>query len=196
MSPQEFEIAKELWKAEYAYASFNSVKDGIRSLSDGGFKRTSPEYDLLSVGIICLYSRPFTRGNAVGKISDSVVPKGFIDLHGHVLTLRDKIFAHSDGDALLGPDQYMNAVQLRKRHGKVALYMTKAIAEPEFFERLMPLVDALIKKTNQRRSLLLTQLQPHIPKTRDGYFRVNILDQAGPVFIKIEDNSPGNRARP
>jgi hypothetical protein len=82
----------------------------------------------------------------------------------------------------------MNAVKLRKRHGKVALYMTKVMAEPKLFDRLMPLVDALIKKTDERRLELLTRLQSHIPKTRDGYFRINILDQAGPVFIKIEDN--------
>jgi hypothetical protein len=188
MTSEEFRNARELWKTEYAFETFKSVRDGIQSLLERG--QASHEYYPLSVGIICLYCRPFTDNSLVGQISIKLVPKEYRDTHDLVFQLRNEIFAHSAGDAILSPDQYMNAVKLRKHRGRAALYITQSKALPELFDRLTPLIAILIEKTDSRRSELFTKIQAQIPTTRDGYFRLNILDQNGPMFIKIDDNWP------
>jgi hypothetical protein len=190
MTAEEFRNAKDLWRMEYAHATFKSVEAGIKSLLERGLNQTSPEYYPLSVGIICLYCRPFTDNALVGQISVKVVPDEYRDSHDRVLQFRNQIFAHSAGDAILGDDQYMNSVKLRKFHGRFSLYITQSTPMPEFFDRLMPLVGILVKETDRRRLERLEEFRLHVPDERDGYFRLNIFDQNGPVFIKIEDNWP------
>ena len=191
MTPEEFQNAKSLWKMEYAHATFESVQDGINSLLGRHLKQSAPEYYSLSVGIVCLYCRPFTYGNHVGRIFPEIVPEEYRDSHKLIVQFRHEIFAHSDAGSILGPDQYMNAVKLEKRREKFAFYITKGTVLPEFFERIRPLVSFLVEETNRRRFQLLAEIQTPVLRARDGFYRLNVFDQSGPAFIEIEENWPG-----
>jgi hypothetical protein len=128
---EEFRDAKDLWKIEYAHATFKEVGHRIKSLLEDNIKRTSPEYYPVSVGIICMYCRPFTDNDLVGKIPIKIVPNKHREIHDRVCKFRNEIFAHTAGDAILGHGEYMNAVKLRNAMGMELPPLARTTIDPK-----------------------------------------------------------------
>src|SRR5260370_8547711 len=114
MTHEEFQTAKSLWKMQYAHVTFKAVQNGVESLLGRELDQAAPEYYSLSVGIICLYCRPFTDTNHVGCISTKIIPAEYRASHKRILLIRNDIFVHLDPGATIGPNQYMNAVKFMK----------------------------------------------------------------------------------
>jgi uncharacterized protein YceH (UPF0502 family) len=66
---------------EFANYSFEIARDVIESILEKKPDDRSPEYYAMSVGVICLYARPFTNNKPVGKLADDIVPAKFKSLH-------------------------------------------------------------------------------------------------------------------
>jgi hypothetical protein len=95
----EFEAACSLWRMEFAFHTFQAVKAGIEKLLERKLHSDEPEYYPLCVGLICLYSRPFTNNRPVGPLPNDIVPKKQLSLHQDIITMRHKLFAHGDDPA-------------------------------------------------------------------------------------------------
>jgi hypothetical protein len=101
----------------------------------------------ISVGLVCLYPRPFTNKKPVGPLSEKIVPNEHLELHRSIIKMRHKPFAHTDASAELRPDDYPNEL-LFTNDGKVLRFsITRFLAEPDLFELMIPLVNALVEKT-------------------------------------------------
>ncbi len=42
----------------------------------------------MTVGVICIYARPFTNNYPVGELSEEIIPTEFKKLHGNIMRLR------------------------------------------------------------------------------------------------------------
>jgi hypothetical protein len=145
-----------------------------------------PEYYPVSVGLICLYARPFTNNKPVGPLSEDIIPTKHIELHRKILHMRNQLFAHTDASAELRPDDYPNELVFENDGKELRFAITRFLGEPETFEAMKPLVDILVKKTWYHREKLSKKFKSHFgPYKNLGEFRLNVLDPVAPIFSKL-----------
>jgi hypothetical protein len=97
---QEFEAACSLWRMQFAFHSFLAVRAGIEKLLERKLHSGEPEYYPMSVGLICLYARPFTNNQPVGPLAEDIIPPKEVNLHRIIITMRHQLFAHVDASAI------------------------------------------------------------------------------------------------
>jgi len=185
---EEFEAACSLWQMESAFHTFQAVRIGIEHFFERKLHSQEPEYYPMTVGLICLYARPFTNNRPVGPLSEDIVPKEHLKLHQDIIHARHTLFAHADASAMIRPDDYPNDL-LFVNNGKGHHFnMTRFLPEPPVFEWMIPLLDALIKKTRYHSNKFTKKLKGHFgPFKNIGEFRLNVLDPAAPIFSKLTD---------
>jgi hypothetical protein len=121
-------------------------------------RHCAPEHYLTIAGLICVYARPFTHDDPVGKLPKEIVPEEFKELHGHIMTLRHQLFAHGDASLTVGKDDYPNETVIENDGQNIAIAVSRAAFKPTFLERMLPLVEALIEKTYYHRLKLSRKL--------------------------------------
>jgi hypothetical protein len=172
---------------ECAHYSLEVVRDAIPRMLKEEWDERCPERYLEIVGIICVYARPFTRSDPVGKLSEQIVPEEFRQLHDHILTLRHKLFAHADASLTVGKDDYPNEVVIEHDGRIPAVCITRASAKKSLLEQMVPLVGALIEKTDYHRSRLGKKYAKAISNLVKGEFRFNVADPEAPIFIPLSE---------
>jgi len=85
-----------LWKAGYAWLSFQSVVDLCDYILSESIQPDDKIYYSLVIAISVLYARPFKHIEGMQKLTDQFVPKEFYQLHRELIVLRDKTTAHVD----------------------------------------------------------------------------------------------------
>jgi hypothetical protein len=183
---EEFQTACALWRMEFAFHTFKASRDGIKNLLERKLHSDEPEYYPLSVGIICLYGRPFTNNRPVGPLAEDIVPTKDLELHRSIILMRHQLFAHSDASAMTRPDDYPNELVFENDNKGTSFHMTRFLAEPEFFKLMVPLVETLMRKTRYNADKLSKTFNRHFGKYRNlGQFRLNVLDPSAPIFSKL-----------
>jgi hypothetical protein len=137
---EEFESACSLWRMEFAHQTFQAVRVGIEHFFKRKLHSQEPEYYPMTVGLICLYARPFTNNRPVGPLSEDLVPLEHLALHREIIKIRHKLFAHGDASVMTRPNDYPNDLVFMN-HGKGHRFnMTRLLLEPSVFERMNPLL--------------------------------------------------------
>jgi hypothetical protein len=86
------------------------------------------------------------------------------------------------------PDDYPNELVFENNNKGTRFHMTRFLAEPEFFELILPLVTTLIKKTRNQADKLSKVFNRHFGKYKNlGQFRLNVLDPSAPIFSKLTE---------
>jgi hypothetical protein len=185
-----FGMAKELWKATFAYAGFIDARECIKDLQEKGFSKESPQYYPLLVGLVCLYARPFTAAERIGALSHNIVPTQFRELHQELLRLRHEMFAHTDPAALLpgataSSDDFASGIVFRYKHKSIYVIPSRFHADPQFLpDFMLPLLEALIEITDKKRKQLHDTLAHYVPK-KLGDYELNVLDTDKPMFKRV-----------
>jgi len=172
---------------EFAHYSFEVVRDALLRMPEGKWDEGAPEHYLTIVGLICVYARPFTWNDPVGNLSEEIIPEEFKELHRDIMRLRHKLFAHADASLTVGKDDYPNEAVIESDGETIAIAASRAAVKPIFLERMLPLVDALIKKTGYHRSRLAKKYAKTIRNLGKGEFRLNVTDPNGPIFVRLSE---------
>jgi hypothetical protein len=184
---EEFQAACSLWQMEFAFHTFQAVRAGIEHFFERKLHSQEPEYYPMTVGLICLYARPFTNNRPVGPLTEDIVPKEYLELHQSIIKMRHQLFAHGDASAMTRPDDYPNDLVFVNNGKTVRFNMTRFLAEPPVFELMKPLLDALIKKTRYHTTKLTEKFKKYFELSNIGEFRLNVLDPAAPIFSKLTE---------
>src|SRR5258708_6178701 len=185
---EEFETACSLWRMEFAFHTFEAVRAGIEKLLERKLHSDEPEYYLMLVGLICLYTRPFTNNRPVGPLTKDIIPEEYLNLHRDIITLRNQLFAHGDASVMTRADDYPNELVFANSRQGRRFHMTRFLAEPPFFEFMKPLLDALIEKTRYHSNKFADNLKGRVgPFKNLGEFRLNVLDANAPIFSKLTE---------
>ena len=141
----------------------------------------------MTVGVICMYARPFTNNKPLGKLADDIVPAQVKSLHGNTITMRHKLFAHSEATLAVGPDNYPHEAVIVNDGNTIAMEVSRVAVNPEGLERMKDLVGALIKKTNYHRLKLANKFAKTLRKLGKGQYRLKVADPAASLFQKLSD---------
>jgi hypothetical protein len=185
---EEFETACSLWRMEFGFHTFQAVQAWIAYLLERKLHSDEPEYYPLSVGLICLYVRPFTNNFPVGPLTNDIIPEEYLKLHRDIITMRHQLFAHADASAMTRPDDYPNELVFTNDGKGLRFGITRFLAEPPFFKLISPLVDELITKTDYHREQLVKKFYRYFGQSKNiGEFRLSVLDPAAPIFSKLTE---------
>jgi hypothetical protein len=191
---EQFETARSLWQMEFAFHSFQAVRAGIEKLLERKLHSDEPEYYPILVGLVCLYARPFTNNRPVGPLAEEIIPVAQRESHRSLIQMRHQLFAHGDASAMTRPNDYPNELVFVNDSKGTSFHMTRFLAEPAFFELITPLVETLILKTRYHADKLSKKFKQHFgPSKKQGEFRLNVLDPAGPIFSKLTEEEKATR---
>jgi hypothetical protein len=194
MTETQFAEAKKYWLMFQANETFKAVHRGCLELVSSGLSQESPIYFPLVAGLICLYGKPFKKSEGVGKLPNKMVPKEHLPLHNDLITIRDKLYAHSDANetVTLGILHFGELRAYRYKYPKPqgGYFIDRLQIAPGFFgNHMAKLAQAMVEKTQYYVDLLGKRFAPHIPH-RDGECLLNIKDKDGVLFTQVEPIRP------
>jgi hypothetical protein len=171
--PQPYE--KRLWKAGYAWVSFQTVVDACDYILTEHIQSEAKIYYPLVTAISVLYARPFKRSKGIESLTLQFVPKKFLRLHRQLLLVRDQTSAHSDAskDAARFKGLPANDVRLfvRNRGSQVALGMNQVKFKTTAILEIRDLANALAKRMLEYIRDVANRYPDDIP---DGEYRIDL----------------------
>src|SRR6266404_7077832 len=117
--PHRYE--NRLWKAGYAWTSFQYVTDICDYILSHQIQPADAIYYPLVTAICVLYARPFKRSRGIERLTLQFVPKPSHGLHNQLILLRDQAIAHVDALGARFQGLPANNVRLIVRGGQVRL---------------------------------------------------------------------------
>src|ERR1700730_13432320 len=187
MREAEFEDAKKFWLIFQAKETFKAVHQGCLELVRSGLSETSPLYFPLIAGLICLYGKPFKENRGVGKLPIEMVPKENLNLHTDLITIRDKLYAHSDADkTVIVGNLHFGEVRCYRWPDDGGYYIEHLHIAPEFFSKFVAvLAEQMVEKTNYHVDRLGKKFVPNLPN-RPGEYLLNMKDKDELLFKQVE----------
>jgi len=187
MTEAEFEDAKRFWLMFQARETFKAVHQGCLELVRSKLPETSPLYFPLIAGLICLYGKPFKENRGVGKLQIGMVPKENLNLHTDLITIRDKLYAHSDADqTVIVGNLHFGEVRCYRWPDDGGYYIEHLHIAPEFFSKFVAvLAEQMVEKTNYHFDRLGKKFVPNLPN-RPGEYLLNIKEKDGLLFKQVE----------
>jgi hypothetical protein len=169
----------EFWKWQSASVAFEMIRDVCDYLLYHQLPVSHPIHDPLVTSIYTLYGRPFKQ-RAPLRLSEDIVPEQHRATHIGLITLRDKMFAHTDID---GP-RMIDGRALNELTGFTLNAHTKfgiTIITPELVS-VRTLCVGLYGKAHSEAEKIWRK---HMSKNRvpDGTTVVNLSSDDGPFLI-------------
>ena len=152
----------EYWKYLCAALSFDYAKEVADYLISQ--EKNDLTYQLIT-SLYILYGRPFKQRMKF-RISTDIVPQEYLEEHGLLLDLRDKMFAHVDIDGLPDKDISQLSKILLKVRGNVAqAAMASLLPQGYNFEKIRDLCKILhnICNTKAEEILIYSINGTHLP---------------------------------
>jgi hypothetical protein len=184
---QDFQNVCLWYKMEFTNFSFEAVRDNLLKILEGKLSEHLPEYYAMTVGIICIYARPFTNNFPVGKLSEEIVPPEFKAVHENIMKMRQTLFAHAQASLTAGKDDYPNEVVIEHDGTIPRICVSRAAVKTVVLERMVPLVESLIEKTGYHRSKFAKKFAKTVRSLGEGEFRLNVQDPNAPLFVPLTE---------
>lgn len=134
----------------------------------------------LAVSAHVFYARPFEKNRGVGKFPAEVVPEKIRPIHNGIMTFRDKVFAHTDGDHDEAAGQPLHDVVYTVIQGEQIFSTSDPRPQPQEYKKI-----GLHAK--RMREVFMTRLECHHERFKgvlpdeDGHYLLG-LSAASPLF--------------
>ena len=153
--PQRYENC--LWKAAYAWTSFQYVRDVCDYILNKQIQPEATIYYPLVAAICALYARPFKPSKGIESLTVQFVPKEFHDLHHQLILLRDQTVAHVDARSAPFQGLPANNVRLIIRDRQVRLDVHAPKFKLTTISQIRELASALVKRMLEYTNELVSQ---------------------------------------
>ena len=192
MTPGEYGDLKQVYKFSIAYDAFTEVSKACEQIISRGLKSDDPLYHVMTVGIVTLYSRPFTTSLRIGRLSTSLVPAQFKWVHSSLMNLRDKAFAHSDFDGQLVGHGKMTDLRISIDRSRAVFFSSRSTVEPPLIPQIQALSNQLADQVRRSRDnfykRVLNAILPTLQPDDVGKELVlNLEDEKGPMILRSTD---------
>lgn len=171
----------EFWKLQHASSTFDQVTQLCEWILKEGIDGGHPLHVPLMAALHTLYGRPFRQRKDFG-IAEDLVPANYRDDHVMLLTMRDKIHAHTDAD---GPkttdDDCLNKVMVTFRDGGIKFSLMMVAPRANQIERIRNLAETLSQTTGAQAEKIFMKYKGAV--VEDGIYEVNI-SKGEDVFLK------------
>jgi hypothetical protein len=193
MTAKEYRDGKQYYKLAIARDAFGEVKRSCDYAIDQKLGSADPGYYSIAVGIVTLYSRPFTNNTKIGRLSEKKIPREFKNLHSYLWQLRNKAFSHSEAGAQLPGHGKMTEVRFSFDGRYFNSFSSRPIFEAVMLPSIRDLADILETDVEQELEKLFEKIiramMSTLLKTDAGQeFELNVENENGPMIIKAADS--------
>lgn len=170
----------EYWKYQCAALSFIRAKEVVDYLISN--ENSTLIYQLLT-SMYVLYGRPFKQRKRV-RISEDIVPSKYMEEHGFLIDLRNKMFAHVDTDGLPEKDiGQLSKILIRIEDGHAQAGMASLLPIGFRYERIRDLCQFLYDTCNRKsEETLINAMDGDYPPP--GNYEVNLCKDDAHLLIK------------
>jgi hypothetical protein len=169
-------------KYQSAGACFEMVHDISSFFLATGLHRREKIHDPLLVSLHVLYARPFKQRKPL-RLEETIVPAESQALHEMLITLRDKMHAHTDLDGpQITDDVMMNELTAYTKDGRTKVGISVFNPNAEMHRGILQLVECLKKTTHEETDKIWKRyMSKH--KVPDGAAIVNLARDDGPFLM-------------
>jgi hypothetical protein len=193
-APKESEILRDRRRAFtllYALSAWAQAEALIKILAGLKVPLRSREYAALCNAIATFYLRPFTISRYGQPLGEEMVPEEFKALHADLKDIRHKSAAHTDGSPLPGPTgrpknaiflhQYLEGARLKRSYSSARYTLNEAA-----LAKVSLLMIELSKKADYHGKKIFAKYHRAWPPAVEGEFMLNVENDTGPMWIKME----------
>jgi hypothetical protein len=171
------------WKWQQASVAFEQVKNVSEFVLTEKIEQPHPLHIPLMTALHTVYAKPFMQRREV-RLGDDVVPAEFKEVHDSLITMRNKIHAHTDVDGpVTANDESFNKVVAIVRNGQVQLGSTVVFPRHNRVEQVRSLVEILSRKASCHAEEIWRQFMGG-NWIADGTYEVNLSKQDD-AFLKL-----------
>ena len=179
----------ELHKWQSAYSSLNEARGILHHIRDEAVGDEHPLHHALWAAFHVFYAKPFKQRPII-RISQDVVPQNLRNAHDAIITLRDKLFAHSDlngpnldeGDLVssLFVSFHPNQIQ------QVVFAVRYGFPAPEAVTQYDELITALLQIFHTNCAQLFKEWMKNMQIEPHQYYRINIGSEQDDVLLPVK----------
>lgn len=136
---------------------------------------------LLRVSFYTLYAKPFKQ-RAPLKIGIEIVPKELVPVHNGLITLRDKMFAHTDGDLNSSDGTSINTVLVHIKPRSIAFGINTLRPLGNSIKTYLGLLSEITKTVIYRRNKIWLRWGKHLRLPMDSRWFVNLSPDSDEVL--------------
>ena len=137
----------EFWKFQHASVTFAEATKLCDQIIKQKIDSGHPLLASMMTTLHIFYGRPFKQRPEV-RISETIIPQNYKDLHGSLINMRDQIYAHMDVD---GPktanEKSLNKVGVFIHGGEAKFALTMIFPREIQVEKIRDLTKLLSEKT-------------------------------------------------
>jgi hypothetical protein len=182
MNVDALEDFQRLWLMNHARVAFLSVNEASSHILKHDLNYGDELFYPLFTSIVINYARPFKRSKIVGKLIDDMVPFESQNLHQTLITMRDTLVAHSDGNAPRDKWGKVNEVRYVFAKSHNSSHVTQFHLNCQQIKETQNLSKTLIEKTDYHINKLERKHADKFPK-RKGEFILNVDPEIKELFI-------------
>lgn len=138
----------EFWKHAYARASFVDARIFAEQLLASHLPLDNPLRKALSIAVLTTYCRPFKQRTRV-RLSETIVPQQYHDLHGSLIEMRDKVVAHRDLDGPIADWGFLSQLEIAVAGGELVINTNSPVLLDQKANDMLPLCDHLTAAMDQ-----------------------------------------------
>ena len=176
----------ELHKWQSAFSSLNEARSILHHIRDQAVHHDHPLHHALWAAFHVFYSKPFKQRPVI-RIPDDVVPEHMRNAHGAIITLRDKLFAHSDLDGPnLGEGDLVNSlfVSFHPNQTQQVVFGTRyGFPAPEAVTQYDELITVLLQTFHTKCAQIFNVWMENMQVAPNRYYRVNIGSATDDVLL-------------
>jgi hypothetical protein len=185
MHKAPFEERLEICRYASAISSWSEAKIILKQFEKVEPGKTPEDKSIshaMRLAFYVLYSRPFKQRPRF-QIDEEIVPDSEIDVHNGIITLRDKMFAHSDTDFISSAGDSLNRVLIDIRDSKPLWGINTVKPIGPGLTAYANLLDALIKTAAYRRNKIWNRWVRHLRLQEGVRYSINIRKDDNDVLI-------------
>ena len=182
---QSLEDRRQFWQLFYAKKSFEHVITACQFIIDEHLDNEHPLYYPLVTAMHVCYSKPFKVSHGAGQLSEKIVPPEHAQVHRTLIHMRDKMFAHTDTNAIaLDDTEAAHEVRFVVADGSFQMKSSDVTPLPLVCEQAVDLCRALIKKAEYYQIKFAKKYMKCFPRM-EGEYRLNVDPKVDAFVVKL-----------
>ncbi len=184
----DLETRRKLATLGFAYKAFSLAEAGFEEIVN----RNADDLNeltkaLILCGAVVNYGKPFKRGNALDIIPDTMIPDEYSEAHSVLITVRDKIFAHTDAEGLKVEDGELNQLEYVVKDHVASLQFIDHKLNMDLAGDFLKLSQFMREKTGDELHRVQNGLLG-VVSVPDGVYRLS-LDKSEDVLMPIKSEN-------
>lgn len=179
MKTADLETRRAFWKYTSAHTTFSAASEALKEMRNDKIS-TNLRYAMVCAFIV-LAVRPFKQKKTV-RLDEALIPREFKALFKHLVTLRDKTYAHMDPDGLDDSDLVYNKARIKVSGSGMASSINFFRLTPTEAAKAEKMLEALITKCKYHGAKIWNKYIKNetIP---DGEFEIPLGNADSPMLV-------------